>query len=166
LELERELLEAFRHSGGVSEYLVMVLPPSLWRAAPASGRGRTMAAIVAHMQSVRRTFARMGGARPGPPSLDRNRSTQLQARRALRQSTDDLARLFEEAFAAGRSRVKGMPRRAVNMLAYLVQHDAHHRGQISVLARDLGHEFRPEDNMRIWGWKALPPMPLSRLSHD
>jgi len=101
-------------------------------------------------------FARMGGARPGPPSLDRKRSTQMQAQRALRQSTDDLARLFEVALAARQSRVKGMPRRVVNMLMYLVQHDAHHRGQITSLARDLGHQFASQDVMRIWGWKAMP----------
>lgn len=158
LEVELEILQAFRQCGQVNEYLVKVLPPALWRTAPPSGRGRTMAAIVAHMQSVRRTFARMGGARPGPPSLDRKRSTPAQARLALRQSTEDLARLFEAALAARQARVRGMPRRAVNMLAYLMQHDAHHRGQIFVLARDLGHEFRVEDTMRVWGWKALPPM--------
>ena len=158
LEVERELLEAFGQSGQVTEYLVKVLPTALWRTPPASGRGRSIAAIVAHMQSVRRTFARMGGARPGPASLDRNRSTQVQARRALQQSTEDLARLFERALAGRQARVKGMPRRAVNMLAYLMQHDAHHRGQICSLARDLGHEFPSEDIMRLWGWKALPPM--------
>ena len=157
LEVEREFLEAFTQSGLATEYLVMVLPTALWRTPPPSGRGRSIAAIAAHMQSVRRTFARMGGARPGPPSLDRNRSTPVQAQRALRQSTEDLARLFETAFAARQARVRGMPRRAVNMLAYLMQHDPHHRGQICSLARDLGHEFRSEDIVRLWGWKALPP---------
>jgi uncharacterized damage-inducible protein DinB len=145
-----------------NEYLVKVLPKNLWRTNPPSGRGRSIAAIVAHMQSVRRTFARMGGARPGPPVLDRNGSTPLQAQSALHQSTDDLAHLFETAFAARQARVKGMPRRAVNMLAYLIQHDAHHRGQICALARDLGHEFKSEDTMRMWGWKALPAIPASR----
>ena len=158
LEVERELVEAFRQSGLVNEYLVKVLPVTVWRAAPPGGRGRPIAAIVAHMQSVRRTFARMGGAAPGPPSLDRTRSTPLQARRALRHSTEELARLFEAAFRDRRARVKGMPRRAVNMLTYLMQHDAHHRGQICMLARDLGHQFASEDIMRIWGWKALPPL--------
>jgi uncharacterized damage-inducible protein DinB len=156
LDIEQELIEAFRHSGLVSEYLVGVLPANIWRATP-PGRGRSIAAIVAHMQGVRRTFARMGGARPGPPSLDRNKVTAAEARRALRRSTDDLASLFEAALAGRQARVKGMPRRAVNMLVYLIQHDAHHRGQISMLARDLGHQFSGDDVMRLWGWKAMPP---------
>ena len=156
LDVEGELLEAFRQSGRVNEYLVAVLPSALWRTPPPGGRGRSLAAIVAHMQGVRRTFARMGGARPGPPSLDRNRVTRVQAQRALRRSTEDIAQLFETALAAREARVKGMPRRLVNMLMYLVQHDAHHRGQICALARDLGHEFASQDTMRIWGWKSLP----------
>src|SRR5262249_20922163 len=156
LDVEHELLEVFKQNGLVNEYLGKVLPTGLWRMNPPNGRGRSIAAIVAHMQSVRRTFARMGGTRPGPPSLDRNSSTPLQAQGALHQSTEDLARLFDAAFAARRARVKGMPRRAVNMLAYLIQHDAHHRGQICALARDLGHKFKSADTMRIWGWKAFP----------
>jgi uncharacterized damage-inducible protein DinB len=158
LEVEQELLEVFKHNGLVNEYLLSVLPTALWRTPPPSGRGRSLAAIVAHMQSVRRMFARMGGARPGPPALDRNRSTPAQARLALRRSTEDLTHMFETAIAARKARVTGMPRRVVNMIAYLMQHDAHHRGQICGLARDLGHQFRSEDIARIWGWKALPPI--------
>lgn len=156
LELQQELVEAFRQSGLVNEYLVNILPTALWRMNPPSGRGRSIAAIVAHMQSVRRMFARLGGVRPGPASLDRKNSTPREAQRALHQSTEDLARLFETAFLAHQARVKGMPRRAVNMLTYLIQHDAHHRGQICVLARELGHEFKSDDIVRMWGWKALP----------
>jgi hypothetical protein len=50
-----------------------------------------------------------------------------------------------------------MPRRVVNMLTYLMQHDAHHRGQIVMLAGDLGHRLSGDETMRIWGWKAMPP---------
>ena len=157
LEVEQELLESFAQSGLVTEYLVHVIPDEIWRSDPPTGRGRSIAAIVAHIQSVRRTFARMGGAEPGPPSLDREKSTRAQAAEALRRSTDDLSRLFETAIGAKQTRVKGMPRRVVNMMLYLMQHDAHHRGQISGLARDLGHEFQGEEIMRLWGWKALPP---------
>src|SRR5262245_57045337 len=156
LDVERELVEAFRRNGAINEYLVGVLPDALWRTPPPGGRGRSLAAIVAHMQSVRRTFTKMGGARPAPPSLDRLSCTRQQACRALRQSTDALAGLFERAIADRRPRVKGMPRRAIDMLTYLLQHDAHHRGQIFVLAKDLGHEFTSDDVMRVWGWKKVP----------
>jgi uncharacterized damage-inducible protein DinB len=44
------------------------------------------------------------------------------------------------------------------MLLYLIQHDAHHRGQISWIARDLGHAFTSEEVMRFWGWKKMPPI--------
>jgi hypothetical protein len=86
LDVEHELLEAFKQNGLVSEYLVSVLPAALWRMPPPNGRGRSLAAIIAHMQSVRRMFARTGGARaacsrsksldpraglPGVPALHR-----------------------------------------------------------------------------------------------
>ena len=109
LEVEQELLEAFVRNGRATEYLVSVLPVEIWRTAPASGRGRTIAGIVAHIQSVRRTFARLAGARPGPPSLDQRTVTFLQAQRALRRSTDDLSRLFAQAIASRRARVKPRP---------------------------------------------------------
>ena len=157
LDVVQELLEAFRRSGAVNAYLIGAIPDAIWRAAPPGrSRGRTIAAIVAHIQGVRRTFARMGGARPGPPSLDRRLVTPDQARQAMTRSTDDLARLFEAALNAGRARVAGQPRRVVDMLVYLIQHDAHHRGQITMIARDLGHDFTGDDTMRIWGWKAMP----------
>jgi uncharacterized damage-inducible protein DinB len=156
LDIPTELIEAFEHSGAVSEYLVGVVPAEIWRAAPPAGRGRSIAAIASHMQSVRRTFARMAGAHSAGASLDRHTVTKRQAQAALRASTVVLSKSFTAAFASGRARVKGQPRRAVNMLIYLVQHDAHHRGQISALVRDLGHDFSKDDIMRIWGWQKLP----------
>lgn len=155
LEPAQELLEEFEHSCRATEYLIGALPARLWRQEPPGGKGRSIAAMVAHLQSVRRMFAKMGGASPVPPALDRARSTPTEARRALAASREALAKLFRAALTEGRPRVKGMPRRAVNMIVYLIQHDAHHRGQISILARDLGHRLSRDEVMKIWGWKKL-----------
>jgi uncharacterized damage-inducible protein DinB len=106
-------------------------------------------------------FAKMGGA-PVALALDRNRSTTTEARRALRQSREALTGLFRGALARGESRVKGMPRRSVNMMLYMVQHEAYHRGQISTLARALGYRLSKDDVMRMWGWKKLPEKSLAR----
>ena len=155
LDAKEELLEEFERALRVSEYLLGVLPSRLWRAQPPDGHGRSIAATVAHMQSVRRTFAKMGGA-PVALALDRERSTAAGARRAFRQSRDILTELFRESLGHDQSRVKGLPRRTVNMIFYLVQHEAHHRGQTCRLAKVLGHDFSGDDVMRIWGWKKLP----------
>lgn len=157
LNLERELLEAFEHCYRATDYLLQILPAPIWSAKPPGENGRSIAAIVAHMQSVRNMFAKIGGADPLPVSLDRSRSTLDEARPALQQSREALTKLFEAALGQGQARVKKMPRRLVNMMSYLMQHDAHHRGQICSLARVLGFRMSKEDVMRLWGWKSLPP---------
>lgn len=155
LDVDAELLESFDLALRASEHLVAVLPPRIWRAQLPGRSGRSIAAIVAHMHSVRRTFAKMGGADPLMESLDRSSSTQAQARRALRQSREALARLFQRALTERRARVPGIPRRVVNMMLYLMQHDAHHRGQITMLARELGYKLSGADTMKLWGWKRM-----------
>ena len=154
LNAEQEIIEAFEQCGQITEDLVTVVPRRFWQQPPPTGHGRTIAAMVTHIHGVRKTFAKMGGAAV-PPSLDRKRVTPAQARQALRQTNVALGTLFRDSLLRGEARVKGLPRRSVNMMAYLIQHDAHHRGQIMLRARELGHVFAGADVMRIWGWKRL-----------
>lgn len=155
LDVTQELLEAFDHSGRVTEYLVGALPDDVWRQKPASGRGRTIAAIVCHIGSVSRTFAKMGGG-PSLPPMDRITISRADAIAGLQKIHALLLGMFQRSLARNEVKVKGMPRRSVNMMIYLIQHHAHHRGQITTLARDLGHEFTSSDTMYVWGWKKLP----------
>jgi uncharacterized damage-inducible protein DinB len=36
-----------------------------------------------------------------------------------------------------------------------VDHDVHHRGQISMLARQVGHPIPPKLNFGLWEWGTL-----------
>lgn len=152
LELDVELLEAFERCGRVTEWLLEEIPAPLWDAPPPGNYGRTIRDIVAHMYSLRRTFAKMGGGRVDPP-LGRAAFTPAQMLRRVRTVNAALTTLFADAIAQGRTRVKGMPRRTVDMMLYLTQHDAHHRGQIMTIAKSAGHEFPPELITRMWGWR-------------
>ncbi|HKW00536.1 MAG TPA: DinB family protein [Vicinamibacterales bacterium] len=154
LDVEQELVETFEQCGRATEHLVSVVPRRVWDLPSPTGHGRTIAAIFTHMHGLRKMIAKMGGARVGP-SLDRKTVTPEQVRRALREINDTLTTMFRESLGRGEARVKGISRRSVNIMMYLVQHDAHHRGQITWLARDLGHKFNTIDTMKIWGWKKL-----------
>jgi uncharacterized damage-inducible protein DinB len=156
LDVAGELIEAFDRSARLTEYLVAALPAYVWQADPLQGEGRSIAAIVAHMQSLRRGFAKMGGYEPVAQTLSGRAPTQEEAVEALRQSREALVELFGGALERGEARVKGLPRRTIDMLTYLMQHDAHHRGQIAMMAREFGHRLTEDDVMRMWGWKKLP----------
>jgi uncharacterized damage-inducible protein DinB len=155
LDAVRESLEEFDRCGRVTEYLVGVIPVRLWHLPSAADRGRTIGAIITHIHGVRKTFARMGGVK-GLASLDRRTVAPGDAKSALHQVNSALTDLFRASLERGELRVKGLSRRSLNMMSYLIQHDAHHRGQITMRARDLGHDVVTGDVMRIWGWKKLP----------
>lgn len=154
MEIDKELLDAFDHAMRVTEYLTAAVPEELWHAPPIA-KGRTIAAIVAHIHSLRRTFTKMGGAEVGP-SLKAKEVTKAEAVEALRENREALVELFAGAIERGDGRIKNMPRRVIQMMAYFMQHDAHHRGQITRQMSEVGHQLAGEETTSIWGWRKLP----------
>ncbi|HZJ09029.1 MAG TPA: DinB family protein [Trueperaceae bacterium] len=154
LEIDKELLDAFDHAMRVTEYLTAAVPEELWHAPPIA-KGRTVAAIVAHIHSLRRTFTKMGGADVGP-TLKAKEVTREEAEAALRDNRETLVKLFAGAIERGDGRIKGMPRRVIQMMAYFMQHDAHHRGQITRQLSEVGHKLAADETTTIWGWRKLP----------
>ena len=61
-----------------------------------------------------------------------------QALRAMEQSREALSVVLGRAITAD-GHVKGFRPDAIGFLAYLTAHDAHHHGQITMLARQLGY---------------------------
>jgi uncharacterized damage-inducible protein DinB len=43
----------------------------------------------------------------------------------------------------------------VEMLTYMVSHEAHHRGQICLLAHQLGYPLSGEVTSHLWNWECL-----------
>lgn len=150
-----ELLERFDYALRVSEYLVGVVPKATWRVEPEREKARTIAAIVVHMQGIRRTFGKMGSGREIAPRMDPARITQRQAAVGLKKSRVALMELFTGAIARGEGRIKGLPRRVIDMMTYLIQHEAHHRGQIVQRIKDRGLALPDEATTIVWGWRRL-----------
>lgn len=149
--LPQALLTAFETNDRINQYLIENLPSEAWRAEPPDGKGRTIAAIVAHMHNVRVMWLKAAKSPAIPEQLKKETVTPSQAAKALVGSKDALAAILKTAIETD-GKVKGFRPDAAGFFAYLVAHDAHHRGQIAMLARQIGHPVPQKAIFGMWEW--------------
>jgi uncharacterized damage-inducible protein DinB len=150
--LPSALLLAFDTNDRINQYLLENLPAAAWRAEPPDGKGRTTAAIVAHMHNVRVMWLKAAAKESKiPEQLDRHRVTVPQAAKALDQSRAALAAVLKAALESD-GRIKGFNPDVAGFFGYLIAHDAHHRGQICMLARQVGHPLPQKAMFGMWEW--------------
>jgi uncharacterized damage-inducible protein DinB len=144
------LLSAFDTNDRINHYLLEDLPSTAWRAEQPDGKGREIAAIFSHMHNVRVMWLK---ATKGtiPEQLDRHTVTQAQAGKALEQSRAALHEVLKSSMQ-GDGRIKGFRPDVAAFFGYLIAHDAHHRGQITMLARQVGHPIPQKAAFGMWEW--------------
>jgi uncharacterized damage-inducible protein DinB len=166
------LLETYAVNDAMNQLLLERLDPRAWRARPASRGARSIAAIFAHMHSVRRKWLRLSAPHLKlPAQLDRTRCTQREVRAALAESAKRCSQMLGEALASPTfagpavAETKGRFKQFLRdgwarpwpggaaMFAYMFAHDVHHRGQICMLAHQLG--FPIKAGYEIWHWEKL-----------
>lgn len=149
----RSLVGAWRTNERVNQVLLELLDPGVWREYPACSKRRNIATTFAHIHNVRlmRLKASAKGI-PLPARLDRGEVTREEASRALGASSEAMVALIEAAGAAG-GRVAGYAPGIVLLVVAAVSHEAHHRGQVTHWARQLGSPIEAEDALRLWEWE-------------
>ncbi len=152
-EIPVALLNSFNTNNRINQYLIDHLAAAAWKAKPADGRGRNIAAIVAHMHNVRVMWLKAAKAQEIPEQLDRATVTPAQAMRGLESSRHALSVVISHALA-GNGRVQGFRPDVAGFIGYLIAHDAHHRGQIAMLARQLGHPLPQKAMFGMWEWNS------------
>jgi uncharacterized damage-inducible protein DinB len=164
LDPGQALAESYVVNDRMNQVVLEQLDPRAWRARLPGSRARTIAAIFSHVHNVRRKWLRLSAPHLKlPASLDRARCTQEQARVALAESAARCSEMLAEAVARPDGHVptfrrdgwaKPWPAGAA-MFAYMITHDAHHRGQACMLAHQLGFPLRGESAYGIWAWEKL-----------
>jgi uncharacterized damage-inducible protein DinB len=150
--LNDALLNAYATNDNITRYLIEHIDPKAWRAEPPGGKGRTIAAIVAHVHNVRVMWLKViNKDAPIPDQLDRHTVTPQQAIAALARSGEDVSRVIAAALAAD-GRVKYFKPDVAGFIGYSISHDAHHRGQISMLARQVGYAIPQKAMFGMWEW--------------
>ncbi len=115
--------------------------------------------IAGHIHNCRCMWVKMLGKKHRisvPKQVNRHRVTQAQLILALEQSSQGIINLIEVALDQGgnigRAAWSNLPHDIVHFVAYLVAHEGHHRGQIVMLARQLGHRLPDEVTSGLWQW--------------
>ena len=125
---------------------------------PGSPR-RTVRSLAVHIHNARCMWIKMIGARHGvevPRTVNARTVRQSELSRALERSSEGMIELIRLGVASGGSippaAWQNFPTDLVHFLTYFVTHEAHHRGQLCMLARQLGHRLPAEITAGVWQW--------------
>ena len=148
----------------INQLLIESLDPAVWNAKPPakpSARVRTIAAIFTHVHNVRTKWVRLSAPHLKVPlQLDRSHCTPQQARAGLAESAARCEEMLAEALSGG-GRVRKFLRdgwaepwpAGAEMLCYMLSHEAHHRGQVCMLAHQLGFPLPARVTSAMWNWE-------------
>jgi uncharacterized damage-inducible protein DinB len=180
-QLGRAAVQIFAANERMNQMLIEHLDPAAWSTKPPtvkpSGkarnitpRTRSIAAIFTHMHNVRCKWIRLTAPHLKlPPQLNRAHCTPRQARAGLAESAAGCAEMLAEALGGcegGRKnvgRIENFRRDGwarpwpvgAEMLCYMLAHEAHHRGQVCMLAHQLGSPLPIKVMSGIWNWEKL-----------
>jgi uncharacterized damage-inducible protein DinB len=162
--LGQEMAQAYLVNDRMNQLLLEHLDSGAWRARLPGQNGRTIADIFAHIHNIRRKWLRLSAPHLKlPAQLDRRRCTQKQARAALVASALLCSQMLTEALTASPGSAQSFLRDGwarpwrpgAAMFAYMMTHDAHHRGQVCMLAHQLGFRLPVAIGAGMWGWEKL-----------
>jgi len=162
-QLGQSAVQIFAANERMNQMLIEHLDPRAWKAKP-PGKARPIAAIFTHMHNVRAKWIRLTAPDlKVPRQLHRTKCTPRQARAALSESAARCAEVLAEALGDSSSRIEKFHRDGwakpwpvgVEMLCYMLSHEAHHRGQVCMLAHQLGFPLPIKVASGLWNWEKL-----------
>jgi uncharacterized damage-inducible protein DinB len=155
----RSIVAAWRTNNKATIYLVERLPPAIWSQQVPGIARQTVGMIAAHIHNSRCSWIRSIGARHGvkvPRLVDLRRIRAKELVVALSRSSRGMIDLIELALARGgrvpRSTWQNFPTDLPHFLSYFAAHEGHHRGQLLMAARQLGHRLPRAVAGGVWQW--------------
>lgn len=162
-DLRATVLAAWRTNDRVTISLVEQLPSVLWDIAVPGVPHRTIRMIAAHLHNARCQWIKTLGREHGiaaPARVDHRRVARRELVPALKRSGDGIEALLRLGLASNGHVPpssgyvwRNLSLDVGHVLTYFVAHEAHHRGQIVMVARQTGHRLSGAATQRLWQWR-------------
>jgi uncharacterized damage-inducible protein DinB len=156
------LLDAWRTNNRVTVFLVENLPQELWAATVPGAPRRTVRMIAGHIHNARCTWIKTLGKEFGvavPRAVNRHKVGPKELISALAHSSRGMISLLTLGCDRGGTiptsssyTWRNLPLDVGHVLTYFVAHEGHHRGQIVMLARQMGYRLPAEITGGLWHW--------------
>jgi uncharacterized damage-inducible protein DinB len=163
-DLGKVLAESWAVNERMNQIVLEHLDPAAWRARLPGSKGRTIAAIFSHVHNMRRKWLRLSAPHLKLPApLDRAICTQKQVNAALAASAERCGEMLAGALLGQQSQTTTFRRdgwakswtAGASMVTFMISHEAHHRGQVCMLAHQLGFPLPVKAGAGIWVWEKL-----------
>jgi uncharacterized damage-inducible protein DinB len=156
LDFRKSLLESFGVNEKANQLLISNITEPAWQADSPTGKGRSIADVAAHIHHVRLMWLSAADKTAKVPvKLDPDKATRDQVLTALKASATAMEKLLQKALEDPAGKVPNFRPDVVSFVGYLIAHDAHHRGQIAMMARQVGHPVPPKVTFGLWEWGTL-----------
>ncbi len=161
-DLAETIFAAWRTNHQVTVFLVSHVPTAVWAARVPGAPRKTIRMLAGHLHNSRcmwlKTLGRPHGI-PVPSAVDRRKVTRGQLITALNRSSRGIEALLRLGCRCG-GKVpaspayvwRNLPLDVGHLLTYFVAHEGHHRGQIVLVARQIGSRLPAAVTAGLWQW--------------
>jgi uncharacterized damage-inducible protein DinB len=160
LDQRESVLAAWRTNNRVTVFLIENLPKELWEAKVPGAPRRSIRMIAGHIHNARCMWIKTLGKEFGiavPRAVNRHQVEPQQLIAALARSSRGIVSLLELGCDRGGTipssaayTWRNLPLDVGHVLTYFVAHEGHHRGQIVMLARQLGYRLPVAITGGLW----------------
>ena len=147
----KELIETWEIHNRINLYLLESLSETSL-GSTASSKGRTVGEQFAHIHNVRLMWlkAAMPELLTSVEKIEKEEITKKQLKEQLTKSGKAITQLLEQALASGK--LKGFKPHPIGFIGYLISHESHHRGQITLSLKQSNNLPDKKILFGLWEW--------------